>query len=69
VRTLVPEAYDVRIVLESDDESTTQRDPRFAEPMSEHEALGAYLETLDETPAERDELMRLGRELIDEVLA
>jgi exonuclease SbcD len=69
VRTLVPEAYDVRLVLESDDEATTARDPRFAEPMSEHEALGAYLETLDETPAERDELMRLGRELIDEVLA
>jgi len=69
VRTLVPEAYDARIVLESDDEQAAMRDPRFAEPMSEYDALLKFAETREDWTAERDEILRLGRELIDEVLA
>src|SRR5207253_631188 len=39
VRVLVPEAYDARIVLESEDDEAASRDPRFAETMSEYDAL------------------------------
>jgi exonuclease SbcD len=69
VRTLVPEAYDTRIALESHDDQASERDPRFAEPMSEYDALLKFVETRDDWAGERDELLRLGRALIDEVLA
>jgi exonuclease SbcD len=69
VRALVPEAYDARVALESTDEEAAARDPRFAEPMSEYDALLKFVDTREEWAAERDEILRLGRELIDEVLA
>ena len=68
VRALVPDAYDARVVLESDDDDPAARDARFAEPMSEYDALVKYLETNDDIGDERDEVLRLGRDLIDEVL-
>lgn len=68
-RELVPEAYDVRLALETQEGSAPVRDPRFAEPMPEHDALARYIESREDWAAERDELLRLGRELIDEVLA
>jgi exonuclease SbcD len=65
-RQLVPEAYDVRLALETK-ASTTTRDPRFAEPMSEGDALARFLESKDDWD-DRPEILRLGRELIAEVL-
>jgi exonuclease SbcD len=66
-RSLVDEAYDVQIALEAD-ESSVVRDPRFAERMSEVEALERFIETKGDWAGERDELLRLGRELATEVL-
>jgi DNA repair protein SbcD/Mre11 len=66
-RDLVPEAYDVRLAL-SVIESDLVRDPRFAERMTEIEALDKYLETRDDWADDHDELRRLGRELVHEVL-
>jgi exonuclease SbcD len=68
VRALVPEAYDVRLALESLDGSAV-RDPRFATRMTEIEALERYASTREDWAEDRDELVRLGRELISEVLA
>jgi exonuclease SbcD len=68
VRAQIPEAYDVRLVLDAR-VSSLVRDPRFAEPMSENEALDNFLETKDDWSDDRDVLRRLGRELISEVLA
>lgn len=68
-RELVPEAYDVRIALEAQEGPAAVRDPRFAESMGEHDALARFLETRDDWAADREELLRSGRELIDEVLA
>jgi exonuclease SbcD len=67
LRALVPDAYDARTVLETDTTDPASRDPRFAEPMSEYDALAKYLDTMDGIN-DRDELLRLGREIIDEVL-
>jgi exonuclease SbcD len=69
VRALIPESYDARVVLEAQDDDVASRDPRFAEPMSEYDALLKFVETREDWAAERDEILRLGRELIDEVLA
>lgn len=66
-RALIPEAYDVRLALDAL-EGTMVRDPRFASRMTELEALQSYLESREEWAADRDELMRLGRELVGEVL-
>jgi exonuclease SbcD len=68
VRALFEDVYDVRLALEADEDERAVRDPRFAEPMPEREALAKYLETRDDWADERDEVLRLGRELIDEVL-
>ena len=69
VRAFVPEAYDARVTLESTDEDSAARDPRFAEPMSEYDALLKFVDTRDDWETEREDILRLGRELIDEVLA
>lgn len=68
VRDLVGDAYDVSVALETSS-TTTVRDPRFAHRMSEIEALDRYIETKDEWRDDADELKRLGRELIAEVLS
>lgn len=67
VRALVPEAYDVRLALETQD-GPIVRDPRFATRMTEVDALERYVETKVEWADDRDELIRLGRELVAEVL-
>ncbi len=67
-RALVPEAYDVRLALETH-EGPIVRDPRFATRMTEVEALERYVETKEEWTEDRGELIRLGRELVAEVLA
>jgi DNA repair protein SbcD/Mre11 len=67
VRDLIPEAYEVALALETRTPARV-RDPRFATRMTEVEALDRYLETKDEWSDDADELRRLGRELIGEVL-
>lgn len=66
-RALLHDAYDVRVALEVTEEALV-RDPRFAERMSELDALERFLEAREEWAADRDELRRLGRELIAQVL-
>lgn len=67
VGELVSEAYDVRLALGT--EAVTQaRDPRFAQRMSEVDALDNYIETRADWADDVAELKRLGRELITEVL-
>jgi DNA repair protein SbcD/Mre11 len=66
IRGLIQEAYAVRVALETSDPPTT-RDPRFAKQMSEIEALDRYLETRNDWAPEKDELARVGRELIAEL--
>jgi exonuclease SbcD len=67
-RELIGEAYSVRLAFEAQDKPVA-RDPRFAKQMSEIEALGRYLETREDWQDDRDELARLGRELIIEASA
>jgi DNA repair protein SbcD/Mre11 len=66
-RSLVPDAYEVRLVLDTR-EATMVRDPRFATRMTELEALEHYLSEREDWAADRDDLLRLGRELVAEVL-
>ena len=54
-RALVPEAYDVRLALETH-EGPIVRDPRFATRMTEVEALESYIETKEDWAEDRDEL-------------
>ncbi len=67
LRILLPEAYDVRLTLETQ-ESALVRDPRFAQRMSEIDALERYVGSRADWAEDRDELLRLGRELAAEVL-
>lgn len=67
VRDAIDEAYDVVLALESRSAALV-RDPRFAQRMSETQALERYIETRDDWAADADELRRLGRALIAEVL-
>lgn len=66
VREAVPEAYDVRIAVETVTEEIAVRDPRFARRMGEVEALERYLETREDWAEDREALLELGRELIAE---
>jgi len=65
VRDLLPEAYDVRLSLESPERAGV-RDPRFATRMSEVEALSSYVERREDWGDERAEILALGRALIAE---
>jgi hypothetical protein len=67
-RVLLDDAYDVRVALEVA-EGMLVRDPRFAERMSELNALERFLETREDWAGDRDALLTLGRELIAEVLS
>lgn len=66
VRELLADAYDVRLSLDSPDH-VERRDPRFAERLSELEALERYVEAREDWSEDRTELLALGRELIREV--
>lgn len=67
VRGLFSEAYDVRLALDVQS-SAAIRDPRFAERMSEIEALDRFLQTKDDWADDSEELLRMGRELIKDVI-
>jgi exonuclease SbcD len=67
LRSFLPESYDVRLSLEAQD-ATLVRDPRFAQRMTELDALERYVGSRADWVEDRDELLRLGRELVSEVL-
>lgn len=68
IRQALAGAYDVRIAAQAPEEAHLVRDPRFATRMAEADALEKYLQTKDEWAAERDDLLMMGRALIEEVL-
>ena len=67
-RALEP-AYDARIQPLYEQEEVTLRDPRFAGQLSEAQALEEYVRSEPSFARDADDLLRLGRELISEVLA
>jgi len=69
VRRALDGAYDSRIQPIFDREEVTLRDPRFAGQLSEAQALEEYVRAEPSLAKDGDELLRLGRELINDVLA
>jgi exonuclease SbcD len=69
VRRALTDAYDLRVQPVPTREEVVLRDPRFAGPLSEAQALEQYVRGDPSLARDADELLRLGRELIDEVLA
>ena len=69
IRRALEPAYDARVqpIVEQDDVSL--RDPRFAGPLSEAQALEEYVRSEKSFAKDADDLLRLGRDLINEVLA
>lgn len=68
-RELLAEAYDVALAIETPEPDASVRDPRFAERMGERRALERYLESREDWAPDREELLRLGYALIEEVTA
>ncbi|MCA1831443.1 MAG: exonuclease SbcCD subunit D [Actinomycetota bacterium] len=70
VRLALEPAYDARVqAIYPDESSPTVRDPRFAEAMSEARALEEFVRGDPALVMDADELLRLGNEIISEVLA
>jgi exonuclease SbcD len=67
-RALEP-AYDARLQPIFDREEVTVRDPRFAGQLSEAQALEEYVRSDASLSKDADELIRLGRDLINDVYA
>jgi exonuclease SbcD len=68
LREALPGAYDVRITVDAPDEGGMIRDARFAQRMTETEALDTFVQSRDDWADDRPELLRAGRALIEEVL-
>lgn len=69
VRQALEPAYDARIHHLQDAEEVSVRDPRFAGPISEARALEEYVRSEPALAKNAEDLLRLGHELINEVLA
>ena len=69
VRRALEQAYDARIQPIYDQEEVALRDPRFQVQMSEAQALEEYVRSEASLAGDADELLRLGRELINDVLS
>lgn len=67
-RELEP-AYDARVQPIYDQEEVVVRDPRFSGPLSEAQALEEYVRSQSSFAKDADDLLRLGRELINDVVA
>jgi hypothetical protein len=67
-RALEP-AYDARIQPVYEHDEVTVRDPRFGEALSEAQALEEYVRSERSLAKDADEILRLGRELINDVLS
>ncbi|MGH2784070.1 MAG: metallophosphoesterase family protein, partial [Actinomycetota bacterium] len=69
VRRALEPAYDARVQPIYEQEEVVIRDPRFAGPLSEAQALEEYVKSQPAFAKDADDLLRLGRELINDVAA
>lgn len=69
VRRALEPAYDARIQPIYEQEEVAVRDPRFAGQISESQALEEYVRSQPTFAKDADDLLRLGRELINDVVA
>ena len=69
VRRALEGAYDARVQPIYEQEEVTIRDPRFAGQISEAHALEEYVRSQPTFAKDADDLLRLGRELINDVAA
>ena len=69
VRGALEPAYDARIQPVYDQEEVALRDPRFHGQLSEAQALEEYVRSEASLAGDADQLLRLGRELINDVLS
>lgn len=69
VRHALEGAYDARVQPIYEQEEVTIRDPRFAGQISEAQALEEYVRSQPAFAKDADDLLRLGRELINDVVA
>ena len=69
VRRALENAYDARVQPIYEQEEVTVRDPRFAGQISEAQALEEYVRSQAGFAKDADDLLRLGRELINDVVS
>lgn len=69
VRRALSPAYDARIQPLFEQDQVAVRDPRFAGPLSEAQALEEYVRSEPALAGDADDLLRLGRDLINDVLS
>ena len=69
VRRSLEPAYDARVHPIYEREHVVLRDPRFAGQLSEAQALEEYVRSETSLARDADELLRLGRDLINDVLS
>ena len=69
VRRALEPSYDARIQPIYEQEHVAVRDPRFQGHLSEAQALEEYVRSEAMPAADADELLRIGRDLINEVLS
>jgi DNA repair protein SbcD/Mre11 len=69
VRAALAPAYDARIQPVYEQEEVALRDPRFQGHLSEAQALEEYVRSEKGLAADADELLRLGRDLINDVVS
>ena len=69
VRRALAPAYDARVQPIYEQEQVTLRDPRFHGQLSEAQALEEYVRSESSFSADADDILRLGRELINDVLS
>ncbi|MGH2728414.1 MAG: metallophosphoesterase family protein, partial [Actinomycetota bacterium] len=69
VRRALEPAYDARVQPIYEQEEVAIRDPRFAGQISEAQALEEYIRSQASFAKDADDLLRLGRELINDVVS
>ncbi len=69
IRRALEPAYDARVQPIYEPEEVAIRDPRFAGPISEAQALEEYVRSQASLANDADELLRLGRELINDIVS
>jgi DNA repair protein SbcD/Mre11 len=69
VRRSLESAYDARVQPIYEQEEVSVRDPRFSTQLSHAQALEEYVRSETSMARDADELIRLGRDLINDVIA
>jgi DNA repair protein SbcD/Mre11 len=69
IRRVLEPAYDARLQPVFEQEEVTIRDPRFAGQISEGQALEEYVRSQPSFVKDADDLLRIGRDLINEVVS